>query len=135
MGLGDNSEEESKEKVKKEKALIYPAMKGGEYGEVFSAFWNAYPNKKDTGKAAKAWDKLTVDEELLGKIQHGLAAAKVSRDWVKNGGEFIPYPASWLNARGWESEYQPADGRTAPPNMMPARNDDAMSRRMAALRG
>jgi hypothetical protein len=24
--------------------------------------------------------------------------------WLKDGGQFVPYPASWLNARSWEDE-------------------------------
>ena len=135
----EEEEEERKEKTKKEKVLIYPAMKGNEYSEIFSRFWESYPNKKNKGKAAKAWDKLKVDEDLLGRIQHGLAAAKVSRDWTKDGGEYIPHPATWLNSRGWESEYTPANSGTKtaerPMESAGGRNDDAMSRRMAALRG
>ena len=29
---------------------------------------------------------------------------KRSQDWLKDGGQFIPYPATWLNAGGWEDE-------------------------------
>ena len=25
-------------------------------------------------------------------------------DWLKDGGQFIPYPASWLRAARWEDE-------------------------------
>jgi hypothetical protein len=30
-----------------------------------------------------------------------------SEDWTKEGGQYIPYPATWLNAKGWEDEYSP----------------------------
>ena len=29
---------------------------------------------------------------------------KKSKDWQKDNGQFIPYPATWLNAKGWEDE-------------------------------
>jgi hypothetical protein len=25
-------------------------------------------------------------------------------DWQRDGGRFVPYPATWLNARGWEDD-------------------------------
>ncbi len=25
-------------------------------------------------------------------------------DWIKDKGQFIPFPASWLNSKGWEDE-------------------------------
>jgi hypothetical protein len=31
--------------------------------------------------------------------------AKNSNEWIKENGQFIPYPATWLNAKGWEDEY------------------------------
>lgn len=29
---------------------------------------------------------------------------KRSRDWQRDDGAYIPYPASWLNGRRWEDE-------------------------------
>jgi hypothetical protein len=37
---------------------------------------------------------------MVSKIER----AKTSDDWLKEGGKYIPYPASWLSARGWEDE-------------------------------
>ena len=39
-------------------------------------------------------------------------AAINSPEWKKSGGEFIPYPASWLNARGWEDELPQSNVQT-----------------------
>jgi hypothetical protein len=43
---------------------------------------------------------------------NSLEVAKKSRDWLKENGQYIPYPATWLNAKGWEDEYivNPLDG-------------------------
>lgn len=33
-----------------------------------------------------------------------------SRAWTKDGGEFIPHPATYLNGHRWEDELEPASG-------------------------
>jgi len=68
----------------------------------FDNFWKAYPRKKSKGNAKKAWKKLKPNEQLQNRILRALEQAKTSVDWLKEGGQFIPYPASWLNAEGWE---------------------------------
>lgn len=68
----------------------------------FDEFWISYPRKKSKGTAEKAWLKLRPDEQLHGRILAAVERAKNSDDWQRDGGKFIPYPASWLNAKGWE---------------------------------
>jgi hypothetical protein len=39
--------------------------------------------------------------------------AKKSENWLKESGKYIPHPATWLNAKGWEdedAEPNPLDG-------------------------
>ena len=31
---------------------------------------------------------------------------KETEQWKKDNGKYIPYPSSWLNAKGWEDEIQ-----------------------------
>lgn len=38
----------------------------------------------------------------LGAALEGLERWKGSRDWLKDGGQFIPHPATFLNQRRWE---------------------------------
>jgi hypothetical protein len=73
--------------------------------DLFEIFWQAYPKKKSRGQAEKAWLKIKPDEQLLEKILSTIEWAKTSVEWTKDGGQFIPYPATWLNAKGWEDEY------------------------------
>lgn len=73
-------------------------------GVGFAEFWIAYPRKVSKGQAEKAFAKLNPDEHLLGTILAAVQRAKTRDGWRKDGGQFIPYPASWLNARGWEDE-------------------------------
>ncbi len=70
----------------------------------FDEFWKAYPRKKSKGQAQKAWRILNPDNDLCSVLMQAVSKAKGSEDWTKNNGQFIPYPASWLNARGWEDE-------------------------------
>ncbi len=76
----------------------------------FDEFWKAHPKKRSKGRAERAWVKIAPDTELFSAILDGLERAKKSRDWTKDGGEYIPYPATWLNAKGWEDEYDERRG-------------------------
>jgi hypothetical protein len=76
----------------------------------FARFWAAYPKRKNRGQAEKAWVKL---QPPIDTVLSVLEVQRRSRDWVKDGGQYIPYPATWLNAKGWLDEV-PADlGRQA----------------------
>jgi hypothetical protein len=73
--------------------------------QLFDQFWPAYPKKRSKGQAEKAWAKINPSEQLFEAIMCGLKRAKTSEDWRREGGQYIPYPATWLNAKGWEDEY------------------------------
>jgi len=73
------------------------------YSSSFETFYGMYPKKKSKGTAAKAFAKIKSVEYQA--VKDGLLRAIDSDDWKKNNGEFIPHPASWLNARGWEDEH------------------------------
>jgi hypothetical protein len=59
--------------------------------------------------AEKAWGKLKPDEELQKRILACVQRQAQSKDWRKDGGQFIPYPATWLNGKRWGDEENPAD--------------------------
>jgi phage replication O-like protein O len=86
----------TKETITKEKRIL----------QYFDAFWTVYPKKKNRGDAEKAWSKIKFGDGLLNKILTTIEKAKKSSDWKKDNGQFIPYPASWLNAKGWEDEFK-----------------------------
>jgi len=66
--------------------------------------------KVDKGHARKAWGKLKPGEALLARMLKALDWQKRSQDWRKDGGQYIPYPATWLNGERWEDEErQPPD--------------------------
>ena len=68
----------------------------------FWKFWDAYPRKKSKGQAEKVFIKINPDEQLLATMIAKIEQAKKSDSWKKENGQFIPYPATWLNAQGWE---------------------------------
>jgi len=70
----------------------------------FESFWAAYPKKRNKGDALKAWRALKPDDALVSAILAAVERARESVQWRKDEGQFIPYPASWLRARGWEDE-------------------------------
>lgn len=70
----------------------------------FAEFWQQYPKKVAKPDALKAWGKIKPSGQLQADLMAGLAIQKVSDQWRKNGGEFIPHPSSWLNKRRWEDE-------------------------------
>ncbi|MDR1246113.1 MAG: hypothetical protein LBK57_03695 [Clostridiales Family XIII bacterium] len=77
--------------------------------ELFKEFWKAYPKKKSKGQAERTWKKLKADDALLAEMFKAIERTKQSRDWKEDGGKYIPHPATWLNARGWEDEPDPPD--------------------------
>lgn len=73
----------------------------------FEEFWKSFPKKASKGSALKAWNKLRPGKELREKIMAAIERAKKSEQWNRENGRFIPYPATWLNAQGWEDELEP----------------------------
>ncbi|MBA7589674.1 hypothetical protein ES708_31763 [subsurface metagenome] len=78
----------------------------------FEVFWKAYPKRKSKGQAEKAFVKVNPDEQLLATMLATIERAMKSEDWQKEGGKFIPYPATWLNAKGWEDEFPEKGGQS-----------------------
>jgi uncharacterized protein YdaU (DUF1376 family) len=77
------------------------------YPRAFLDFWELYPNRKNKKAALKAF--LKIPQSAYPEVKAGLLCAISSADWKKDDGEFIPHPARWLNAGGWESEYRTAE--------------------------
>lgn len=67
----------------------------------FNKFWEYYPRKKSKGDAYKAWIQTKEKRPALDKILKAIVVLRESDDWLKEGGQYIPYPASWLRAWGW----------------------------------
>lgn len=100
----NTKEYNTKEFITKDIPPISP--KGGkDCSDLFNKFWTAYPKHIAKQSAVKAFEKLKPDEKLLEAMLKAIARQKESKQWEKDGGAFIPYPATWLNQRRWEDEF------------------------------
>ena len=88
----------------KEKEKINNKVSKETYAREFDVFWAAYPRHTGKQDAYKAFVKLKPDEALMQAILAGIEKQKQSAQWTKDGGQFIPHPATWLNGCRWEDE-------------------------------
>jgi hypothetical protein len=77
--------------------------KKDKYSCAFAAFWEAYPKKKAKADAWKAWQqkKGEIPDNIIEVVELNKSSNK---DWIKDGGQFIPLPASWIRGARWEDE-------------------------------
>lgn len=76
-----------------------PNPHGGDEG--FNEFWSTYPKKVGKPAAEKAFRAAKLNghlPEVLADVQ----AKSKSIAWTKDGGQFVPNPATYLNQRRWE---------------------------------
>lgn len=81
---------------------------------LFERFWLAYPKRLSKGQAEKAFAKIAPDEQLVDRMLTAIERAKTSEQWRKDNGQFVPHPATWLNAKGWEDELAPPPEQELP---------------------
>jgi hypothetical protein len=74
------------------------------YEHEFAQFWLCYPKKVGKDKALESWKKKS---PRLDDVMFALSWQKESKDWTKEGGKYIPNPATYLNQGRWKDE-QPA---------------------------
>ena len=70
----------------------------------FDEFWSAYPRKVGKDAAAKAFAKRRVGVGLLAQMLAAISVQKTGDQWQRDGGQFIPHPATWLNEGRWQDE-------------------------------
>ncbi|GAA5075618.1 hypothetical protein [Lysobacter panacisoli] len=92
----------------KARAIAQQAARSGRsrvaYTETFERFWAAYPNRKGKAVAFKAWVKLQLDSEVEALITDVTARHARDRDWLRDGGAYIPHGSTYLAQRRWEDE-------------------------------
>jgi hypothetical protein len=69
----------------------------------FEEFWAAYPRKVGKSDAQKAFAKVKVPVQVL---IEAINKQKTTEQWCKDGGKYIPYPATWLNGSRWQDEVE-----------------------------
>lgn len=106
-GVTPTSPNPSLKKKKEKKGAVTKKLSPKSTEKSWLQFWAAYPKRVAKKDARRAWDKLNPDQDLLQLILEKLAVLKNSDDWKKNKGQYIPFPATWLNGRRWEDEIKP----------------------------
>jgi len=86
--------------------------KANELDTEFETFWKEYPKRKGKDAAKKAFEKVRGQGVELEVLLSAVRLQKDSDQWVKDGGQFIPYPATWLNQGRWQDD---TDGMDPPP--------------------
>lgn len=91
--------EKEKKKIKKEKE-----KKSADADDAaFNQFWELYPRKVGKGEARRKFAKV-IKQVNLEVILAAVKRQRESRQWSKDNGQFVPYPATWLNQERWEDE-------------------------------
>jgi len=70
----------------------------------FERFWRVYPKRKAKDDAWRAWQKRNPDDLLTQTILEAVERQCRGPDWIKDGGKYIPHPATWLNQGRWQDE-------------------------------
>ena len=70
----------------------------------FDTWYSQYPNKKKRGDARKAWEQTAAIRPSLADMLAALEWQKSQPQWVKDGGMYQPYPASYLRAEQWADQ-------------------------------
>jgi hypothetical protein len=84
----------------------------------FDTFWAVYPRRQAKADARKAWERLNPSPDLLAKILAALDWQTQSQAWLKDDGQFVPLPATWIRGERWEDER-----RVVPDRRQPNRDD------------
>jgi DNA-binding Xre family transcriptional regulator len=78
--------------------------------EQFARFWEIYPKKMSKGQAMKAWKTVNPNGTLTEMIIDAVKRAMTDDDRFTHNPKFTPFPATWLNACGWDDK--PPSGGT-----------------------
>ena len=71
----------------------------------FEVFWEQYPRKVGKTACEKKFIE-TVQLEQVPQIMDALTQQKKTAQWLKDGGQYIPHPHTWLNQGRYLDETQ-----------------------------
>lgn len=90
----EQEEEQEKEEEEKKK----------KWEEQFEQFYKSYPKKVKKDLVKKWFEKNKPSSELFSSMMNSLEQFRGCEDWLKDKGQYIPYPSTWLNQKRWEDE-------------------------------
>ena len=76
----------------------------------FAEFWAEYPRREGRTKAAESWVKrgLASDSAMRERVMDVLAKHRISPQWTKDNGQFIPHASTWLNQERYLDDVRPS---------------------------
>ena len=77
-----------------------PITNNQEYIDRFDIFWKQYPRKVARPNALKSWLKIKPDDVVLKKMLDAINHQQLPSKEI----QFVPHPATWLNAERWNDE-------------------------------
>ena len=72
-------------------------------------FWKEYPNKKIKKRKPKSLG-IKLKNPDMGLILEAVKKQKKTQQWMKDNGQFIPMPSTWLNQERWNDEIKEVQG-------------------------
>jgi hypothetical protein len=72
----------------------------------FQEFWNVWPKRCAKADARKAWAQTKDIRPELTNLLNAVKAACKTESWMKDGGKYIPHPATWLRGERWDDELE-----------------------------
>ena len=88
-------------------------LNGSVNEDKFSQFWKEYPKKVGKDKCQKWFKTHKVTSELLNKMLDTISKFKQSKGWLKDNGQYIPHPYTWLNRGGWNDELEESSNNSS----------------------
>jgi DNA-binding MarR family transcriptional regulator len=70
----------------------------------FDIFWHLYPRKEGKKRAKEIFKKIKPDKATMVRIIKAVEAHKNTKQWLKDGGQYIPSAANWLAGERWNDE-------------------------------
>lgn len=81
--------------------IAHQEVSGAAILDQFDEFWKEYPRKKGKGYARKKFAQ-ALKKTSFETIMDALTRDKKSKQWNKDGIDFVPYPGTWLNQERWD---------------------------------
>ena len=72
----------------------------------FNSFWDVWPKRCAKADARKAWAQTKDIRPELTNLLNAVKAACKTESWMKDGGKYIPHPATWLRGERWDDELE-----------------------------
>lgn len=92
-----NSLTNIKKNTKKNNVVVLENQKQND----FEIFWQRYPKKVGKQAAISAWKKF---KPRIDDVMFALSWQIESDQWTKQGGQFIPNPATYINQGRWQDQ-------------------------------